>query len=308
MPWMRTKGGDFIWFDGQFVKWEEATVPVTTHALHYGTSVFEGIRAYPSKNNLHIFRLREHMERLRRSASIYSIRVDYTASELEHATIALLKKNGIKESCYIRPMAFVGQHGIDLNVTTRSPTHAVILVFPFAKYFREEGINACISTWRRINDSSTPPMAKAAGNYLNSILATQECNRNGYHESVMLDLYGNVSEAPGENIFVVRDNKIYTPHVGCSALDGITRDTAIIIARSLGYDVIERPISRTELLMANEIFLTGTAAEITAIVNLDGRAVGNGKEGNITNQVRMTYSKIVSAEITKYGGWLTPVW
>ena len=305
---MRTKGGDFIWFDGQFVKWEEATVPVTTHALHYGTSVFEGIRAYPSKDNLQIFRLREHMERLRRSASVYSIRIDYTASELEEAAIALLKKNGIKGSCYIRPIAFVGQHGIDLNVTTQSPTHIVILVFPFAKYFREEGINVCISTWRRINDSSTPPMAKAAGNYLNSVLATQECNRNGYHESVMLDLEGNVSEAPGENIFLVRNNKIYTPYVGCSALDGITRDTAMIIARSLGYEVIERPISRTELYMANEIFLTGTAAEITAIVNLDGRPVGNGKEGDITSKVRVTYSKIVSGEITEYGGWLTPVW
>jgi branched-chain amino acid aminotransferase len=270
--------------------------------------VFEGIRAYPSKNNLHIFRLGEHMERLRRSASVYSITVDYSTGDLEQATIALLKKNGIKESCYIRPIAFVGQHGIDLNVTTKSPTHSVILVFPFAKYFKEEGINVCISTWRRINDSSTPPMAKAAGNYLNSILATQECNRNGYHESVMLDLDGNVSEAPGENIFVVRNDTIFTPYVGNSALDGITRDTAIIISRHLGYEVIERPISRTELYMANEIFLTGTAAEITAVVNIDGRAVGNGKEGYITNRVRTTYSKIVSAELPKYSSWLTRVW
>ncbi len=308
MPWMRTKGGDFIWFDGRFVKWEEATVPVTTHALHYGTSVFEGIRAYPSKNNLHIFRLREHMERLRRSASIYSIRVDYSASDLEEAAIGLLKKNGIKESCYIRPMAFVGQHGIDLNVTTRSPTHSIILAFPYAKYFEEEGINSCVSTWRRINDASTPPMAKAAGNYLNSILATQECNRNGYHESVMLDLEGNVSEAAGENIFVVRNSRIYTPQLGGSALDGITRDTAIVIARDLGYEVIERTIPRTELYIASEIFLTGTAAEITAIINIDGRAVGSGKEGKITNQIRTTYSKIVTAEIGDYSGWLTPVW
>jgi branched-chain amino acid aminotransferase len=248
------------------------------------------------------------MERLRRSASIYSIRVDYSASDLEEAAIGLLKKNGIKESCYIRPMAFVGQHGIDLNVTTRSPTHSIILAFPYAKYFEEEGINSCVSTWRRINDASTPPMAKAAGNYLNSILATQECNRNGYHESVMLDLEGNVSEAAGENIFVVRNSRIYTPQLGGSALDGITRDTAIVIARDLGYEVIERTIPRTELYIASEIFLTGTAAEITAIINIDGRAVGSGKEGKITNQIRTTYSKIVTAEIGDYSGWLTPVW
>jgi branched-chain amino acid aminotransferase len=305
---MRTKGADFIWFDGKFVKWEDANVPVTTHALHYGTSVFEGIRAYSSRNNLHIFRLREHIDRLQHSAAVYSIAMKYSAEELQGATIELLKKNRMKESCYIRPLAFVGQHGIDLNVTRDSPTHVVIIMFPFAKYFKEEGITACISSWRRIHDSSTPPMAKAGGNYLNSVLATQESSRNGYDESVMLDREGNVSEASGENIFIVRNNKIYTPHIGGSALEGITRDTAIEIAKDLGYDIMERPISRTELYTAAELFLTGTAAEITAIINIDGRVVGDGKEGPVTGRIRTTYSKIVTAELANYNKWLTSVW
>jgi branched-chain amino acid aminotransferase len=305
---MRTKGADFIWFNGKIVKWEEANVPVTTHALHYGTSVFEGIRAYSSKNNLHIFRLREHIERLQQSAAVYSIVMNYSAEELQDAIIDLLKKNHMRESCYIRPLAFVGQHGIDLNVTRNSPTHVVIITFPFSKYFKEEGISACISSWRRIHDSSTPPMAKAGGNYLNSVLATQESNRNGYDESVMLDRDGNVSEASGENIFIVRNDKIYTPYIGGSALEGITRDTAIEIAKNLGYEIIERPISRTELYTAAELFLTGTAAEITAIINIDGHIVGDGKEGPVTGKIRTTYSKIVTAELANYNKWLTSVW
>ncbi|MGB6592152.1 MAG: branched-chain amino acid transaminase [Candidatus Nitrosopolaris sp.] len=305
---MRTKGADFIWFNGKIVKWEDANIPVTTHALHYGTSVFEGIRAYSSANNLHIFRLKEHLDRLQHSAAVYSIAMKYSAVELQGGTIELLKKNRMRDSCYIRPLAFVGQHGIDLNVTRDSPTHVVIIMFPFAKYFKEEGISACISSWRRIHDSSTPPMAKAGGNYLNSVLATQESNRNGYDESVMLDRDGNVSEASGENIFIVRNNKIYTPHIGGSALEGITRDTSIEIAKNLGYEIMERPISRTELYMADELFLTGTAAEITAIINIDGHAVGDGKEGPVTGKIRTTYSKIVTAELADYSKWLTPVW
>jgi branched-chain amino acid aminotransferase len=305
---MRTKGADFIWFDGKIVKWEDANIPVTTHALHYGTSVFEGIRAYSSRNNLHVFRLREHLDRLQHSAAVYSIAIKYKTEELQGATIELLKKNQMRDSCYIRPLAFVGQHGIDLNVTMDSPTHVVLIMFPFAKYFKEEGIRACISSWRRIHDSSTPPMAKAGGNYLNSVLATQECNRNGYEESVMLDRDGNVSEASGENIFIVRNNKIHTPFIGASALEGITRDTAIEIAKKLGYEILERPISRTELYMADELFLTGTAAEITAIVSIDGRAVGDGKEGPVSGRIRTIYSKIVTGELADYNKWLTPVW
>jgi branched-chain amino acid aminotransferase len=216
----------------------------------------------------------------------------------------------MKDSCYIRPLTFVGIHGIDLNVTHNSPTHTVIIAFPFAKYFKGEGIKACVSSWRRIHDSTTPPLAKAAGNYLNSILATQESKRNGYDESILLDVSGDVSEASGENIFVIRNRKIYTPYLANSALEGITRDTAVTIARGLGYEIIERPIPRTELYLADEIFLTGTAAEIIPVTSIDMRIVGNngGREGPITKAIREKFEEIVSAETKDYADWLTPVW
>jgi branched-chain amino acid aminotransferase len=305
---MKTKGAEFIWFDGRFVKWDEATVPIMTHALHYGTAVFEGIRAYASRNNLYIFKLNEHMKRLHRSASVYSIALNYTAKELCEATTQLLKKTGLRESCYIRPLTFVGLHGIDLNITRESPTHTAIIIFPLAKYFNGEGIKACVSSWRRIHDTANPPMAKAAGNYLNSILATQESKRNGYDESILLDRDGYVSEASGENIFLVRNNNIYTPSIASSALEGITRDTAITIAKYLGYKVKERSISRTELYIADEIFLTGTAAEIIAVTSIDDRTIGNGIEGSVTRSIREKYSEIVSANVEGFISWLTPVW
>jgi len=305
---MNDKGVDFVWFDGQYLKWEEAKVPIFVHALHYGTAVFEGIRAYPSDDNLYIFRLKEHMERLRKSANVYSFTTKFSAEELCKATVELIRKNGIRKSCYIRPLTFVGLHGIDLNVTKNSPTHTTIIIFPFSKYFKGDGISACISSWRRIDDESIPPMAKASGNYLNSVLATQECRRNGYDESILLDRNGCVSEASGENIFVVRNGKLHTPQLSDSILEGITRNTAIIIARELGFDVVERPISRTELYLADEIFLTGTAAEIIAITKIDGNIVGNGREGTMTKSIRENYERIVIGNSEKFMGWLTPTW
>lgn len=305
---MKDKGVDFVWFDGQYLKWEEAKVPIFVHALHYGTAVFEGIRAYPSNDNLYIFRLKEHMDRLRKSANVYSFTTKFSTDELCKAAVDLIRKNGIRESCYIRPLTFVGMHGIDLNVTKNSPTHTTIIIFPFAKYFKGDGISACISSWRRIDDESIPPMAKASGNYLNSVLATQECRRNGYDESILLDRNGCVSEASGENIFVVRNGKLHTPQLSDSILEGITRNTAITIARELGYDVVERPISRTELYLADEIFLTGTAAEIIAITKIDGNIIGNGREGTMTKSIRENYEIIVIGKSKKFMGWLTPTW
>jgi branched-chain amino acid aminotransferase len=305
---MKTQGGEFVWFDGKLTKWQEATVPIYTHALHYGTSVFEGIRAYAAQNNLYVFRLQDHMERLHRSAGVYSFSINYSAKELANSTVELLRKNKMKESCYIRPLAFVGVNGIDLNVTRDSPTHTVIIAFPFAKYFKVEGIKACVSSWKRIHDSTTPPLAKAGGNYLNSILATQESRRNGYDESILLDLSGNVSEASGENIFLVRHGKIYTPYFADSALEGITRESAITVAKEKGFDVIERPIPRTELYFSDEVFLTGTAAEIVPVTSVDGHIIGDGKEGPVTKSIRQTYEKIVTADTKEYVDWLTPVW
>jgi branched-chain amino acid aminotransferase len=305
---MKTKTADFILFDGEFKHWESVTVPITTHALHYGTSVFEGIRGYSGGDNLYIFKLKEHMQRLVQSAQVYSINSKYSVDEMCTYAIELIKKNSIRKSCYIRPLLFVGLHGIDLNVTVNSPSHLAIIAFPFERYFPESGIRTCISSWRRINENSTPPMAKAGGNYMNSVLATQECKRNGYDESILLDYDGNVSEAPGENIFVVRKNKIYTPSISDSILEGITRDTAIAIANRLGYDVIERSVSRTELYIADEIFVTGTAAEITSIIGVDSHTVGDGKVGKITREIADFYNNIVLNKVDEFKDWLTPVW
>jgi len=222
--------------------------------------------------------------------------------------VQIVKKNQIKNSCYIRPLAFVGFHGIDLNVNEKSPSHTAILVFTFEQYLNSKGIRACISSWRRINDMSTPPLAKAGGNYINSVLATQECKRNGYDEAIMLDKDGMVSEAPGENVFIVRDGKIFTPPVSSSVLEGITRDSAMKIAKDMGYELFERPIPRTELYISDEIFLTGTAAEVTPVVSVDDHKIGDGKEGVVTRSIREMYSKVVRADVKAYMDWLTPVW
>lgn len=305
---MNSNNAEFIWFDGEFKPWDSVTVPITTHAIHYGTSVFEGIRGYSNDENLFVFKLREHMQRLIQSAEVYSINSRFTVSEICSSTIELLKRNNIRKSCYIRPLLFVGLHGIDLNITKDSPSHLAIIAFPFNRYFPETGIKTCISSWRRINENSTPPMAKAGGNYMNSVLATQECKRNGYDESILLDYQGNVSEAPGENIFLVRGNKIYTPPLSDSVLEGITRDTAITLARNLGYEVQERSITRTELYIADELFVTGTAAEITPIISVDNHMVGSGQVGEITKKISDYYQKVVISQISEYREWLTPVW
>ncbi len=305
---MQFKEFSNVWFDGDIIAWENAKVPVMTHAMHYGTSVIEGIRAYAAKDNLYVFRLEDHMKRLHKSANVYSIGIKYNVKELVDATVEIIKKNQIKSSCYIRPIAFVGFHGIDLGVTEKSPSHVAILIFTFDQYLNSKGIHVCISSWRRINDLSTPPLAKAGGNYLNSVLATQECKRNGYDEAIMLDSYGMVSEAPGENVFIVRDGKIYTPPVSSSVLEGITRDTAITIAKDLGYELIERIIPRTELYISDEIFLTGTAAEVTPVISVDGHKIGDGVEGPVSKSIRETYSKVVRADMKEYMHWLVPVW
>jgi branched-chain amino acid aminotransferase len=305
---MQFKEFNYVWFDGQIIEWSNAKVPVMTHALHYGTSVIEGIRAYAAKNNLYIFRLADHMKRLHKSANVYSIGVKYSIDDLVNATVEIIKKNQIKSSCYIRPITFVGFHGIDLSVNEKSPSHMAILLFTFDQYLNTKGIRVRISSWRRINDLSTPPLAKAGGNYLNSVLATQECKRDGYDEAIMLDNYGMVSEAPGENVFIVRDGKIYTPPASSSVLEGITRDTAMRIAKDQGYELTERQIPRTELYISDEIFLTGTAAEVTPVISVDGHTIGDGVEGPVSKNIRETYSRTVRADVKEYMHWLTPVW
>lgn len=305
---MKTFVPKFVWFDGKFVKAEEARVSVMTHAIHYGTSVFEGLRGYWNSKNLYIFRLQDHIKRFRNSGKVYSISLRFTDKQIADAIIGLCKKNNVRESCYIRPFYFVGQYGINLHVTEKSPTHAAVVMFPFGDLFNKNGIKAGISSWRRIHDISTPPLAKMGGNYLNSILATQECKRNGYDEAILLDHLGNISEAPGENIFIIRDEKLLTPSSSSSALEGITKDSVIKIARDLGYETVERDIPRTEIYFADEVFLTGTAAEITPIVSVDGKSVGNGKAGKLTQKIQSTYSEIVMGRNKKHSSWITSVY
>lgn len=298
----------FVWFDGKLVRDEDAKVPVMTHAIHYGTSVFEGLRGYWNSKNLNIFRLQDHIKRFRNSGKVYSIALRFTDKEIANAIIQICKKNNVKESCYIRPFYFVGKHGINLHVTENTPTHAAIVMFPFGELFNRNGIKVGISSWRRIHDISTPPLAKMGGNYLNSILATQESKRNGYDEAILLDHLGNISEAPGENIFIIRDGKLLTPPSSSSALEGITKDSVVKIAEDLGYQTVEREIPRTEIYFADEVFLTGTAAEISPVISVDGKKVGDGKVGKITENIRKVYSDITMGKNKKYSKWITPVY
>ena len=299
---------ELIWFDGKFVKHNNAKIPVTTHAIHYGTSIFEGIRAYWNGEKLNIFRLDEHITRFRNSGKFYDITLNFSNKEIKDAIINLCKKNKIKTSCYIRPFYFVGQYGINLHVTKKAPTHTVIFCFPFGDLFDKNGITACISKWRKFNDSSTPTQAKMGGNYLNSILATQDAKKRKFDEAILLDKDGNVSEAPGENIFIVKNKTLITPPLSSSALDGITRKSILEYSKSVGIRSKIKNITKEELKKADEIFLTGTAAEITPVIKIESKKIGNGMVGHITEQVMSTYSEIVMNNNKKFSKWLTNVY
>jgi len=298
----------YVWFDGKYVLKENAKVPITTHAIHYGTSIFEGIRGYWNGKNLYIFRLDEHVKRFRRSGKFYSISLNFSDKVITDAITGICKKNKIKKSCYIRPFYFVGDYGINLHVTEKAPTSVAIFTFPFGNLFNKNGISAGVVSWRKFSDLATPSQAKMGGNYLNSIIATQEAKRNGVDEAILLDHNGNVSEAPGENIFIVRDGQLVTPSLASSALEGITRDAVIKIARDLDIDVVERYVTRDELVMSEEIFLTGTAAEITPIISVDSKKIGNGKPGDITKKLMQEYTDIVMNKNDDYSHWLTEVY
>jgi len=297
----------YVWLDGKFVPLSKAKVPITTHAIHYGTSIFEGIRGYWSSKNLYIFRLNDHVKRFRNSGKFYNITFNFSNKQIENAVLNLCKKNKIKESCYIRPFYFVGQYGINLHVTKKAPTHVGIFSFPFGDLFNKNGITATISKWRKFSDLSTPIQAKMGGNYLNSVLATQDAKQKGFDEAIMLDQSGNVSEAPGENIFLVKNNKLITPTLSASALDGITQNSIITLVKDMNLKVKARKVSKKELKFADEIFLSGTAAEITPIIKLDKKKIGDGKVGKITKSLMTSYVDIVMNKNKKYSQWLTPV-
>jgi len=298
----------YVWFDGKFVHETKANIPVTTHAIHYGTSVFEGIRAYWNTKNLFIFRLKEHIERFRNSGKFYHISLNFSDRQIENAIINLCRKNRLKKSCYIRPFYFVGQYGINLNVTKKAPTHVAIITFPFGDLFNKNGISATISKWRKFSDASTPTQAKMGGNYLNSILATQDAKQRGFDEAILLDQSDYVSEAPGENIFLVKNNELITPSLNSSALNGITRKSIIAIAKDMGLKSKVRKVGKNELKVADEIFLSGTAAEITPVIQIDKRRISDSKVGNITKSLITAYSNIVMNKNEKYSKWLTKVY
>src|SRR4051794_34131446 len=275
--------------NGEFVAWEDAKVHVLTHGLHYGTGVFEGIRAYETERGTGIFRHQDHLDRLERSAELYYMDLPYTKEELREVTHELIVRNGFK-GCYIRPLVWRGYGPMGLN-PLENPVEAMIAVWEWGTYLGEEGktngVRARVSSWRRISPASLIPQAKASGQYLNSVLAKIESLKTGYEEAILLDDHGYVSEGTGENVFVVKDGAISTPPQTASILDGINRRSAIEIARDLGYEVVERNIARAELVLAEEVFLTGTAAELTPVREIDDIELG--PPGPITREIQQVF-------------------
>jgi branched-chain amino acid aminotransferase len=294
--------------DGDLVDWADATVHVLTHTMHYGSGVFEGIRAYPTPNGVAVFRLRDHIERLFFSAKVFMIEIPYTVDELVAATTALVRVNGLDDGCYIRPLVYLGYGEMGLNPIP-SPVNVSIACWPWGTYLGDEGVangvSTKISSWRRHDPNAVPTAAKGTGMYVNSSLAKVEALRAGYDEAILLSPDGNVSECTGENIFIVRNGRLVSPPTSDSgALPGITQRSVETIARDLGYDVVYEQMIRTDLYAADEAFLTGTAAEVVPIRSVDDRAVGTGKPGPITQQLQQTYFAAVRGEIDRYKDWL----
>jgi len=299
---------DKIWMDGDMVDWADATVHVLTHTMHYGSGVFEGIRAYPTPKGVAVFRLRDHIERLFTSAKVFMIEIPYTVDDLVSATTSLVRVNGLDDGCYIRPLVYLGYGEMGLNPIP-CPVNVSIAAWPWGTYLGEEGVangvSTKISSWRRHDPNAVPTAAKGTGMYVNSSLAKVEALRAGYDEAILLSPDGNVSECTGENIFIVRNGRLVTPPTSDSgALAGITQLSVETIARDLGYDVVYEQMIRTDLYAADEAFLTGTAAEVVPIRSVDDREVGTGKPGPITQQLQQTYFAAVRGEIDRYKDWL----
>ena len=302
---------DKIWLDGALVDWDEARVHVLTHSLHYGSGVFEGIRAYPTADGVAVFRLRDHIERLFASAKVFLIDIPFTVDQLVEATRALVRVNGLDDGCYIRPLVYLGYGEMGLNPLP-CPVNVSIAAWPWGTYLGAEGVangvRCKISSWRRHDPNAVPTAAKGTGMYVNSSLAKVEALRAGYDEAILLAPDGNVSECTGENIFIVRGDRLITPPTSDSgALEGITQKSVETIARDLGYTVSYEQIIRTDLYTADEAFLTGTAAEVVPIRAVDDREVGTGKPGPITKQIQQTYFATVRGEVDRYKDWLDHV-
>ena len=293
-----------IWMNGELVDWADATVHVGTHALHYGTGVFEGIRAYETDTGTAVFRLTDHLDRLHRSAKLLYMELPYSVEELRTATMELIGANGLP-SCYLRPIAFYGFG--QLGVASRdNPVDVAIMAWPWGAYLGEDGlrngIRVKVSSWQRVGPNAIPHAAKATGVYINSMLAVTEATRAGYEEAIMLTAEGTIADGSGESIFLVRDGVIYTPDLSASILIGITRDTVIQIAQDLGYRVVEKPLIRTDLYLADEVFMCGTAAEVTPIREIDDQPIG--PPGPITQALQQAYLDTVHGRSERWAQWL----
>jgi branched-chain amino acid aminotransferase len=300
---------ELIWHNGEFVAWEDAKVHVLTHGLHYGTAVFEGIRCYETERGPAIFRHIDHLERLERSARLYYMDLPYSVEALRNATHELISRNALS-SCYIRPIAFRGYGQMGLNPLD-APIDVSIALWPWGAYLGEagirDGVRAKVSSWERISSRSLIPAAKASGQYLNSVLAKIESVKAGYEEAILLDEHGHVCEGTGENVYVVRAGAILTPPQTASILDGINRRSVIQIARDLGHEVLERDISRAELYLADEVFLSGTAAELVPVREIDDHAIGSGRPGPITQELQAVFQDALYGRDGRYLDWLDVV-
>ena len=299
-----------IWLDGKFVPWHEANVHVLTHTLHYGLGVFEGIRCYQTKNKKSaIFRLHEHVDRLFNSAIVLGIDIPFSQKEIFTAIQLVVRKNKLKE-CYIRPIVFLGHNQMGLN-PNGVDVRVAIAAWPWGTYLGDEGISrgirARVSSFTRHHVNITMTRAKACGHYVNSILAKTEAVRDGYDEAILLDSQGYVSEGSGENIFLLSKGRLKTPALSCSNLEGITRDSVFDIAKHLKIEVEEGRVTRDELYIADEVFLTGTAAEITPVREIDNRTIGNGKRGKATTRIQKMFFEIVHGSHAKFKKWLSEV-
>ncbi|HVL33009.1 MAG TPA: branched-chain amino acid transaminase [Actinomycetota bacterium] len=298
-----------IWMDGKLIPWDEARIHVLTHSLHYGSGVFEGIRAYETRKGPAIFRLTDHIARLYRSAKIFTIEIPYTPEELVEACKDVVRATGLG-SCYLRPLVYLGYGEMGLNPLP-CPVNVAVVAWPWGSYLGEEGltkgVRMKISSWRRHDPNIIPPAAKGTGQYINSQLAKVEAIKAGYDEAIMLNPLGFVAEASGENIFIVRDGEVLTPPQSAGALIGLTSESVKTIARDLGVQVHETDLVRTDLYTADEVFVTGTAAECTPVREIDDRPIGNGEPGPLTRKIQEIFFATVKGEVDKYSDWLEHV-
>ena len=299
----------YIWFNGEMVEWNRAQVHVMTHALHYGSSVFEGIRAYDTPNGTAIFRLKEHIQRLFDSAKIYWMEMPFDKAAIEQACCDIVTKNDMK-SAYLRPLAFIGNVG--LGVLPKSDKVEVMIgALPWGAYLGDDalanGVDVMVSSWSRLAPNTIPTGAKAGGNYLSSQLIAREARRNGYVEGIALDVNGYISEGSGENLFIIKNGVLYTSPTTSGILPGITRDSIMTLARELGYTIREESLQREALYLADEIFMCGTAAEITPVSSVDRMQIGEGRRGPITEAIQKAFFGLFNGETEDKWGWLTPV-